>query len=749
MKLTLAIICGNIEPAIFSRFLTQFKPLADSIVAVFAPGRDVPDDRLLTIALHFGISTGTYRNGDAGRDWPHVDDFAAARNAAFDLAAKDNPDWIMWADTDDLIEPQAIAAIRAGLEKIPPDIDMVQLPYRIPYQSVTLWRERAIRPGKARWKSPVHEFLELTSGDKSRVVRIAEGLITHAPDEAEKTDDGRNLRILEAIPESQLSASHRYHLCQEHLANHNIAAAMEYGMRFIGSPDAPAPEVYDIALTLAQVTSAEQAAVFRSLALIKCPERREAYYEFAHACLAAGEGEKAAAWCRAAQAQPMPDSADAPWNIRGKMYGWAGVQLMAASERAAGNTARGDAIEYNFAREHGPRISLVHATRGRPDQAARARGLWLERAAHAEAIEHFFVVDEDDEASRPLNQFRCYTVRGGFGPVAAWNFGAQQSVGEVVIQMSDDWEPPQDWDSAILSRLDVTKPEVLRVSDGSRGDGLICMAIVTRPYLKLIGGHLFHPGFFSMFSDNWFTMQAERASVIVDAPQLVFKHLHPMLGHGEMDETYARSNSLLHYAEGFQLFRLLRDGDPGRTWREIGGWGEFGEVTADAFHHIAPGGTYVEVGVAFGRNLCAAASCADFLNQHSPPFGEHGIKVIGVDNFRPGEDCSDLPREGMEAACRANLDALGVAAEIIVGDSAAVAERFPEKSLSVVCLDASHDYESVKADLAAWGPRIAPKGVFFGHDIDSPDVLRAIEEYAGARCLPVVAKGECWWIEFP
>jgi len=748
--LNLGIICGNIEPHLFTRFLDNFTPLADRIAVVFAPGNAAVDARLVAIARERGVVTGCYTNRP-GNDWSHVDDFAAARNAAFDLAASlDDPAWIMWADTDDPIEPEACETIRAALAKVPPTCTMMQLPYRIPYQSVTLWRERIIRPGGGVWKSPVHEFLAPTDPNPSGVVRLGEGVITHAPEDATDRDDGRNLRILLAIPLAELTTSHRYHLCQEHLAEKRTDEAIEYGMQFIGAKDAPAPEVYDIALTLSQVTSAEQAAVFRSLALIKCPERREAYYEFAHTCLANGEGAKALAWCRAAEGQPVPAPENAPWNHRHKMYGWAGVHLRASAERASGNSAHGDAIEYNFLRKHGPRISLIHATRGRPQQATQARGMWLERAKHPEAIEHIFVVDDDDDASIPLNQFRCFTVQPA-GPVNAWNVGAKASCGDVIIQMSDDWEPPQDWDSLILSRLDTTKPQVLRISDGSRGDGLICMAILTREYFRTIGKQLFHPAFHSMFSDNWFTEQAERARVIVDAQDIIIRHLHPMLGHGEMDETYARSNALIHYAVGFQLLRLLKAGKQARTWREVDGWGEFGDVTADAFHHIPPGGTYVEVGVAFGRNLAAAAACADFLNVKSPAFQASPIRVIGVDTFAPGADCAEIPCADVEAQCRANLDALGLAhaVELRRQPSIEAAGTLSPQKVSVLCLDAAHDYASVAADLAAWHPAVAPGGIMFGHDIDAPEVARAVHEFAAARSLDVLVRGECWWIQLP
>jgi hypothetical protein len=85
------------------------------------------------------------------------------------------------------------------------------------------------------------------------------------------------------------------------------------------------------------------------------------------------------------------------------------------------------------------------------------------------------------------------------------------------------------------------------------------MAILTRARYEQ-QGYLFHPEFFSMFSDNWFSECAFSDGVVIDArDKITFEHIHPAFGKGEMDETYARSNAQEHYKAGLEIFKRLKN----------------------------------------------------------------------------------------------------------------------------------------------------------------------------------------------
>lgn len=62
----------------------------------------------------------------------------------------------------------------------------------------------------------------------------------------------------------------------------------------------------------------------------------------------------------------------------------------------------------------------------------------------------------------------------------------------------------------------------------------------------------------------------------------------------------------------------------------------------------------------------------------------------------------------------------------------------------MVFIDASHDYDSVKADLQAWIPVVYAGGILCGHDRQWDGVARAIDELVpGHR----VGAGAIWWKE--
>jgi|HubBroStandDraft_6_1064221.scaffolds.fasta_scaffold75757_1 predicted O-methyltransferase YrrM len=148
------------------------------------------------------------------------------------------------------------------------------------------------------------------------------------------------------------------------------------------------------------------------------------------------------------------------------------------------------------------------------------------------------------------------------------------------------------------------------------------------------------------------------------------------------------------------------------------------------YHDLAPklpvGGVFVEVGIYRGRSLC-------YLIERLHELGNFTI-VSAVDNW-------DWHPEDWDKFIE-NLRSTGLASSVCceMGGSVSAAEWRKNESIDFCFLDASHDYENVKADLTAWWPKIKPGGVFAGHDYSgvAPDnphrgVAVAVDEFFKAR----------------
>ena len=455
-----------------------------------------------------------------------------------------------------------------------------------------------------------------------------------------------------------------------------------------------------------------------------------------------GNPKKALSYTQCMRALPKPQ--DFAWNARRKYYGWLGEHLHCMALRAVGRHHEANAIESNNFALAGKKISLCHATRGRPAQAFKTRADWFDAADNPDAIEHIFAIDPDDETVEPLLVCKC-VANTGMGSVPAWNEAARASQGKVLVQLSDDWLPFKGWDTAILNAIgDLDEEKVLAVSDGGRRDDLLCMAILTRHRWERQGKNMFHPDFFSVFSDNWFTDCAIRDGVLVGArDKIQFEHMHPAFGKAQMDSTYMRGNSEAAYRTGFNHYERLKSGKI--TSHDVEGWCNYRPFYTKIAEQLANGDTFVEVGSWLGQSIIHFCQRCQDLGKP--------MNVVCVDTFK-GEEGQTAHLETVEklggkvrAKFEDNIAKAGVAdmIRIIEGDSAQSALHFGDGSIGGVYIDAAHDYQSVRRDLAAWWPKVRAGGVFSGHDYHWHEVRQAVQEHAKEHGWEIGVVGNVWF----
>jgi glycosyltransferase involved in cell wall biosynthesis len=745
MKLSLTVICGNVAP-LMRRFFASFEGIADEIVVVRAIGNQQPDESL-DIAKEHGAICGEYRNDPAHADWPHVDDFAAARNLAMRMATGD---WCLWLDTDDLMEGDW-SLMRPTLEECEKNgLPGLMLPYEVPDDGVRVMRERVWKRGTAKWTGRIHECLAFDSGENTKLAEHHAFSVLHAPaGKRAGSSNERNLRILESIPPEERTIGDRFHLFMSLRAVGRIEDGIAVGLELAKEPPdkLASPERYEILISLGQLAeNPDTRHQFFLQSLNAAPDRREAYGELALLELNMGHASRMMAWIDAMHG--LPDTPPAGvWNLRRRYWGWLGVCLKAMALRVNGQPEKADTIELNHFLDHGAKISLIHATRGRPKMAAETRKKWLDMAADANRVEHVFCLDTDDTESHILRVFRHVTVPGNGGSVAAWNAGAEFSRGSVVVQLSDDWEPFTGWDAAILDAIgDTSREAVLAIGDGNRTDDLLCMAICTRARLKK-QGYFFHPDFFSVYSDNWFSHCAFRDGVVIDArDSIVFQHHHPAFDKGQWDAIYARSNAETHYKRGIVHFERLKAGRI--TSHDVHGWCNYRDFYTALARMLPDGATFVEIGSWMGQSIIHFAQRCQDLGK--------SISIHVVDTFQGEEgQTAHIPiveayGGNIRAVFENNIRRAGVEDMITihVGDSAESAALFTDGSVDACYVDAAHEYEPVMRDLQAWIPKMTPRGLLSGHDYQHEPVRRAVDGTMAAHGWTVAVTGNVWVRQF-
>ncbi len=731
------MIVGNVEDYIL-RCLESFIAIADEVCMVRAIG-NLESDRTIDIAADYvervtrkQFKFEEYRNAPANADWPHLDSFANARQQSFDMASAD---YCFWCDSDDVFEGDPEIVREHAREA---KFACYMFPYRILGLGVSVPRERLIRKSAGRWDYPVHECFRydkepIDGATDERVV------VVHQPFSSKTGSNERNLRILRGINEDEMHPGLLYHLHGELIGLGDIPEACRIAEKAIMHPDLGKAEHYELLLVMAKTaTDPHQREIFLHSAYSVDPCRREALGVLAGNAMDLGQYEQALAYAQQMRATPLPRKLE--WNHRNGFHSYIGDDIYQQALRVNGAGAEADKLRtLALQKAGGPTITLLHATRGRPQKAVLTRKIWYDMADQPERIEHVFAFDADDRESSCLRRFHHIELRPGGGCVAAWNNAAMMANANVLVQLSDDWLPCANWDRLIMERLgNVEEPKVLAISDGLRNDQLMCMAICTRAYI-LQDWYLFNPSFTGVYSDNDFSERAYARGQVIEAKDIMFEHQHPFANKEKWDRTYIEQNAPERFAEGQRILERIHSG---QDWSTVPGFFNFFALYQAMAAQFEDGDVVAEVGVWLGRSII-------FLAQTLKDMGKR-VKLYAVDTFKGEVGTVEHERVvaahggSIRAAFEANIKRCGVEdmIEIIEGDSAESATQIEDASLTFCFIDAAHDYESVRKDLEAWTPKIQRGGIIAGHDAEWHEVATAVKERLPNACI-----NGCIWIE--
>jgi len=79
--------------------------------------------------------------------------------------------------------------------------------------------------------------------------------------------------------------------------------------------------------------------------------------------------------------------------------------------------------------------------------------------------------------------------------------------------------------------------------------------------------------------------------------------------------------------------------------------------------------------------------------------------------------------------------------------SVEASKDFEDESIEIVFIDADHEYEPVKADIAAWLPKVRKGGLIAGHDYLLPSTKKAVDEAFGNSVIFRNAMENCWIVQ--
>jgi hypothetical protein len=391
--ISLCVIAGREEKTI-TRMLDSFVGTFDELVLVIATGSK-PDDNTETLARAWcdrnlvAFESTTYNNAAHAEDWPHVDDFAAARNLAFALAGSR---WLLWADCDDVFTGDA-EALREFLEN-DDATDIHHFGYDVSNAGKLVKRERLIRASTLRdgaaWYGAIHENFRACSTHKQ--TKHDETWWLHEPIAEKRPSSDRNLRILSHTLND--APTYAFYVHQDHFLNRDREKAQKWGDVFLSFPVSDASLRYQAHLNLSAIATRHSEASRHALAAYWLFPHREAIAALVNCAFQENEAEKALHFAKLLIATPEPTKP--LWCHEPRWYGWHGWDLYSRALRLAG---------VHDQRYGGESILLLHETDESDARFVQDRDLWMTSAKNPHGVFHLFSVPDDQIDSKWFKSF--------------------------------------------------------------------------------------------------------------------------------------------------------------------------------------------------------------------------------------------------------------------------------------------------------------------------------------------------------
>lgn len=158
-------------------------------------------------------------------------------------------------------------------------------------------------------------------------------------------------------------------------------------------------------------------------------------------------------------------------------------------------------------------------------------------------------------------------------------------------------------------------------------------------------------------------------------------------------------------------------------YKTVNGYFDYECVIREAVEQAKDGDHFVEVGAFMGKS--AAFAGVEILNSGKKIKYDIVDHFLGSENDPVGNNCKEY--------CLENIKPVESVVTLVNLPSVEAAKLYPDNSLRYVFLDGDHNYPGISSDLVAWYRKLAPGGIFAGHDHEPPfpGVIRAVKEFFG------------------
>lgn len=158
---------------------------------------------------------------------------------------------------------------------------------------------------------------------------------------------------------------------------------------------------------------------------------------------------------------------------------------------------------------------------------------------------------------------------------------------------------------------------------------------------------------------------------------------------------------------------------------KIPGWCCYGAHYKSAVNAASDGAVFVEVGCWKGRS---AAEMGYWIQQSGKKIAFYAVDMWGQQEDPYLKDDPDVKSGRLFDVFKKNIAPVARFVKPMRMSSREAADMFPREGVDFIMIDATHTYEAVKADIAAWLPKLKIGGVMMGDDLNWEGVEDAVRE---------------------